>query len=490
MRTKKETISLCKRFFDNTDDIRTLTRLCPERKLKDQFYTWWRKSQTEDPLIDASDYLDAAEPEPEENEGVFKVGPDKDGFFYYIDGDTQEVIRRVRNCEPKEKEKEKDRTVTEEIWYSLFNAISQRFNGLNNMKDRNILQEEVAGISSRSSGNIMFMYFAVLSVLGFLDPDTVQDIVQAKDNTSQSPEKQQLFISTIYDLPFGIRQHINTDIAGVRKVLDDRLYKLDDVKQKIMEHIILMIHSEMRGATVPLLLVGPPGIGKTSIAKAIARALNLPFHSFNLGGLSDNALFRGHHSSWSESTPGNITRMLITAKCENPVVLLDEIDKAGSSYQGNIQDVVSEMIDPSTNYRFTDSYIGVPMDISRCLFILTANERKTIPDYLLDRCQTITIRQYTQEERAYIIKKYLLAQVCGENFLQCQVSIDSDIVERLSQIESLREVKRIIRSGIAKALAELKLGDVKNISLGQRNMEIKGAYTKSAVGFAPAAKRQ
>lgn len=488
MRTKEDTIRLCKTLFTTSDDIRILTRLCKNQELKQQFFNWWRSKQHSleidgISIIDAADLFGEAEDQSYDGQDVVKLGPCNKGYFYYIDRENNEIVKRIRNCIPKQKIEKTGEAVGEEIWYSLFQNISKRFKYLCSMEYRFMLLEEISGISSRKAEKNMRMFFDILSVLGYVEPDAVTAIMNARTGTSQSSEKQELFVSSVYGLPFGLRKPINTDVAVARKILDERLYNLQEVKEQIIEYIVLMIHSQMRGATVPLLLVGPPGIGKTSIGRAIADALRLPFHSFNLGGLNDTAIFRGHHSSWSESTPGSIVRMLTNCQCENPVVLLDEIDKAGASSYGSIQDMVSELVDPSTNHRFVDSYLGFPVDLSKCLFILTANDIEKIPEYLIDRCEVIRIQQYTPDERAHIIQFYLIDQVLTENYLQYKVNIEKETVDRLSLVQSLREVKRIIRSAIAKVLSTLSVEEAGDILLDNSFIEIKNPTAKPFMGF-------
>ena len=164
-------------------------------------------------------------------------------------------------------------------------------------------------------------------------------------------------------------------------------------------------------------------------------------------------------------------------------MLFDEVDKAGASNYGAIQDIVSELLDPVQSMHFKDNYLGYELDLSRCLYILTANDKDKIPSYLLDRCEVIEIRQYTPKERAEIIEKHLVSQVILENFLKIHVEVEKDTIERLSVIPSLREVKRILRSSIAKVLSKLPLGEGYNVILTGETVDVKGYKHKPKIGF-------
>ncbi|MDA8084073.1 MAG: AAA family ATPase [Nitrospiraceae bacterium] len=489
MRNQEETIALCKALFPDSDDVRTLLKICPDRNIAQQFYRWYtapaRRATSSVSLLDiAAATEDTTDDEFPEHD-VIKLGPDDKGYTYYVDRESNEIIKKTRTVVPITPQEPVAYDTDESIWYSLIQSISGKYSGLEDMKDRRTFLSDISGVMNKASDRTIRLYHSVLAVVGFIGVDTVLAILSARSGTAQSAEKQGVFIESLYSLPIGITKPIVADMKKVREVLEASLFGLAEVKERINEYVAIMIHSRMQGSPVPLLLVGPPGIGKTSIAKAIAEALGLPFHSFNLGGASDNAVFRGHHSSWSESTPGGIVRMLINAGCENPVVLLDEIDKAGESSHGMIQDIVSELVDPSTNCRFMDNYMGFPINLGRCLYILTANDKRRIPDYLLDRCELIDIREYTASERAEIIEKHLVMQVLVENFLECQVSVEKEMVDKLSLIPSLREVKRILRSAIARALAKMSPEEATTIKLGIGQIEVKKTHGKPFMGFTP-----
>merc|ERR1719228_2651926 len=211
-------------------------------------------------------------------------------------------------------------------------------------------------------------------------------------------------------IPWGVASEENLDLAAARTVLDDDHYGLDDVKKRILEFIAV---SQLKGSVQGkiICLAGPPGVGKTSIAKSIAKSLNRNYFRFSVGGLLDVAELKGHRRTYVGAMPGKAVQALKKTSTENPLILIDEIDKLGRGWQGDPSAALLEMLDPEQNNSFMDHYLDVPVDLSKVLFLCTANVLETIPDPLRDRMEIINISGYVAEEKLAIAEKYLIPQV-------------------------------------------------------------------------------
>src|SRR5512134_529623 len=241
------------------------------------------------------------------------------------------------------------------------------------------------------------------------------------------------YLDTLIALPWSKLDAEDIDIARARGVLDADHYGLDKIKKRIVEYLAVRKLTP-EGRSPILCFVGPPGVGKTSLGQSIARSLGLKFQRTSLGGTHDEAEIRGHRRTYIGALPGNIIQALRKAGTRNPVLMLDEIDKLGRGIQGDPASALLEVLDPEQNSTFRDNYLGVPFDLSKVLFIATANQLDTIPGPLRDRMEVIELTGYTEDEKLEIARRYLVARQLEANGLTAeQASLDD---------EALREVIR------------------------------------------------
>ncbi len=248
----------------------------------------------------------------------------------------------------------------------------------------------------------------------------LREVAKLERASDQSPEVSWIrtWLDTVLELPWSTRTDDNADVTGARAVLDADHAGLDDVKDRIVEYLAVRARRAARGLDVVggrgsgavLALVGPPGVGKTSLGESVARALGRKFVRVALGGVRDEAEIRGHRRTYVGAQPGRLVRAIREAGSMNPVVLLDEVDKVGADYRGDPAAALLEVLDPAQNHTFRDHYLEVELDLSDVLFLATANVAETIPDALLDRMEVVRLDGYTEDEKVTIARDHLLAR--------------------------------------------------------------------------------
>ena len=312
-------------------------------------------------------------------------------------------------------------------------------------------------------------------------PEEVKNKIQKEikrllKTSSASPESGNIrtYIDTLLDLPWGIRTIENADIKKAHAILEKEHYGLDKIKERVIEYLAVKKISQDVKAPI-LCLVGPPGVGKTSIASSIANALGRNYVRISLGGIRDESEIRGHRRTYVGAIPGRIVNGFIQAKSMNPLVLLDEVDKMMGDFRGDPAAAMLEVLDSSQNRHFRDHYLEVVLDLSESMFIATANSLSTIPKPLLDRMEILEINSYTQLEKLHIGKKHLIPKLLKSHALSSRnLKISEEqllyLIEHYTKEAGVRSLERMLAKVCRKAAKDIVEKEIQSVKMNQNRL--------------------
>ncbi|MBR6941306.1 MAG: endopeptidase La [Clostridia bacterium] len=375
---------------------------------------------------------------------------------------AQESYLLSLEADISEKVQEKiDKNQREYYLQEQIKAISEELNGFSQDDDIRVYREKINAMKTTEENKQKLL----------------KEVSRLEKMTPSSPDAavSRNYIETCIELPWGIYSEEISDIGKSAEILENDHYGLEEVKKRILEYLaVATIAPDIKGQI--LCLVGPPGVGKTSVAKSIARATGREYVRIALGGVKDEAEIRGHRRTYIGSMPGRIIDAVKKTNTSNPVILLDEVDKLSSDFRGDPTSALLEVLDPEQNSEFCDHYIDMPFDLSKVLFITTANIRSNIPAPLQDRMEIIELGSYTYEEKFNIAKKHLVPkQIKRHGLTRSKLTISDkalrQIIDGYTREAGVRALEQKIASICRKAAAEIVENDVKKISVKPDDLE-------------------
>jgi ATP-dependent Lon protease len=409
---------------------------------------------------------------------------DRSGYSAYLTAaqklqilETADLVQRLELVVGWTKEHMAELNVAESIRKDVADGMEKQQKEFLLRQQLAAVRKELADLSGDSSATEEEDYRARVEAANL--PEDVhnaamKEVAKLERTSEQSPEVGWIrtWLDTVLDIPWNERTEDAYDIAGARRILDEDHTGLDDVKERIVEYLAVRQRRTDRGLGViggrrsgaVLALVGPPGVGKTSLGESVARAMGRKFVRVSLGGVRDEAEIRGHRRTYVGALPGRIVRAIREAGSMNPVVLLDEVDKVGADYRGDPAAALLEVLDPAQNHTFRDHYLEVELDLSDVVFIATANQLETIPGPLLDRMDLVQLDGYTENEKVVIARDHLLPRQLSKSGLEAdEVTLDEAALHMLAgeytREAGVRSLERAVARVLRKIAAKVALDE-------------------------------
>ena len=405
-------------------------------------------------------------------------------FNVFLKTENKQILLETNGLEKRVKKLVE--MLTEEIKVLKFEAeINEQIrDSIDNNQREYILREQMKALSKQLGGSEeyddeAYEYTEKIQAIGFPEDTEEKLLREVNKMLKVSPSSQEYgliktYLDSVLEMPWNTYTEDTINITKAEKQLEKDHYGLKKVKERILEIIsVRKLNPEIKSQII--CLVGPPGVGKTSVGKSIAAALGRNYARVSLGGVRDEAEIRGHRKTYVGAMPGRIVNAIKQAKCMNPVILFDEIDKMGSDYKGDPSSAMLEVLDPEQNSTFTDHYFEIPLDLSDVLFITTANTTETIPAPLLDRMEVIELSSYTREEKFHIAKKHLLPKQLkkhGETRKTLKINDKAlyAIIDGYTKEAGVRGLEKKIASVCRKAAKKLVSGET-SISVTDTNLK-------------------